>query len=74
MAEGHGDSALQGALKVALSGTLDRVSVLVGRGLAHHDTPRSFPNIFILLSSRTSKKRDFFQPMDSLGSPVDIIP
>ena len=34
MAEGHGDSAPQGALKVALSGTLDWVSVLVGRGLA----------------------------------------
>ena len=34
MAEGHGDSAPQGALKVALSGTLDRASVLVGRGLA----------------------------------------
>ena len=34
MAEGHGDSAPQGALKVALSGTLDRASVLVGRELA----------------------------------------
>ena len=30
MAEGHGDSAPQGALKVALSGTLDRAGVLVG--------------------------------------------
>ena len=34
MAEGHEDSAPQGALKVALSGTLDRASVLVDRGLA----------------------------------------
>ena len=34
MAEGHGDSAPQGALKVALSGTLDRASVLVGRSVA----------------------------------------
>ena len=34
MAVGHGDSAPQGALKVALSGTLDRASVLVGRSVA----------------------------------------
>jgi hypothetical protein len=33
LAEGHGDSAPQGALKVALSGTLDRASVLVGRSV-----------------------------------------
>ena len=34
MAEGHGDSAPQGALKVALSGTLDRAGVLVGGSVA----------------------------------------
>ena len=34
MAEGHGDSAPQGALKVALSGTLDWTGVLVGRSVA----------------------------------------
>ena len=39
----------------------------------HHDTPKAFPQIFILLASR-ARIRDFFQPMDSLGSPLDIIP
>ena len=39
MAEGHGDSAPQGALKVALSGTLDRAGVLVGGSMAFLNQP-----------------------------------
>ena len=47
MAEGHGDSAPQGALKVALSGTLDRESVFVGRGLAVHMSEIGLFPIFV---------------------------
>ena len=39
----------------------------------HHDTPKAFPQIFILLASQ-ARIRDLFQPMDSLGSQLDIIP
>ena len=38
----------------------------------HHDTPKDFSQIFILLSSR-ARIRNFFQLMDSLVSPLDFI-
>ena len=40
------------------------------RDSIHHDTPKAFPHIFILLSSRTSKE-GFLFPMVSLGTPLE---
>ena len=40
----------------------------------YHDTPKAFPQIFIILPSQARIRVFFLQPMDSLGSPLDIIP
>ena len=40
------------------------------RDSIHHDTPKAFPHIFILSSSRTSKE-GFLFPMVSLGTPLE---
>ena len=43
----------------------------------HHDTSKVFFVNVILIASRTSKEgflSDWVWPMDSLGSPLDIIP
>ena len=36
----------------------------------HHDTPKAFPHILILLSSRTSEE-GFLFPTVSLGTPLE---
>ena len=43
------------------------------RDSIHHVTPKAFPQSFIFMAS-PARIRDFFQPMDSVGSPLDIIP
>ena len=40
------------------------------RDSIHHDTPKAFPHIFILSTSRTSKE-GFLFPMVSLGTPLE---
>ena len=42
----------------------------IPRDSIHHDTPKAFSHIFILLSSQTSKEGYLF-PMVSLGTPLE---
>ena len=44
----------------------EKIGTMFGKAKGYHDTPKAFPDIFILLSSWTQKS-DFFQPMDSLA-------